>query len=172
MVDLVRSRDCVPIFKGDCLPVSIDDALATAGWVGGQGVKWTTSQRDELMVTASDGLCCGFLLWGSDEEADQWVSSTGVQPHYKTAVLGVGGWHIYTVAYEKYTWASRQGGPLVPQVYHPSDRLVFSNRGLWTTEDEFSLSGDPRAPNNYYLGFVSHAPSPLTSNTLGVQTSI
>lgn len=172
MPELVRTRDCVTIFKGDATPVAIDDALASTGWVGGQGVKWIASGRDELTVTRSDGLCCGFLLWGSDEPSDILTGLTGSQSHYRIGTLALGGWHIYTVAYEQYTWASRQAGPLVPIHYEPSDRLVFSLRGFWTKEDEWALTGDPRGLNNYYLGYVSQAPSSLTNNLLGVQTSI
>jgi hypothetical protein len=88
-------------------------------------------------------------------------------------VLGAGGWLISTLAYEKYTYLSRMGpGPLVPIEYHASDRLVFSLRGYWTTEDEWTLSGDPRAPNNYYIGFVAQAPSAATSGYMTIQVSI
>jgi hypothetical protein len=80
------------------------------------------------------------------------------QQVYQIATLCAGGWVIITVAFEKYTWASRQMGPLVPLVYAESDRLVFSNRGWWTKEDEWTLSGDPRAPNDYYIGYVVQPP--------------
>jgi len=61
---------------------------------------------------------------------------------------------------------------LVAIVYTASDRLVFSLRGYWTKEDEWTLSGDPRAPNNYFIGFVTQAPNTVTQGYLGVQTSI
>jgi hypothetical protein len=87
--------------------------------------------------------------------------------------VGAGGWHISTANYEKYTYVSRTGGgPLVPITYKASDRLVFSAGGLFTKEDEWSLSGDPRAPNSYYIGFVSQAPTADRNWHLGVQVSI
>lgn len=168
-----RTRDCIILFKGDTYPVSLDDKLVTGGWKGGQAVQWTASPKDELLVTYSDGLYAGFMLWGSDESSDQYTAMTRNQPVYRFATVGAGGWHILTSTYERYTYASRQGpGPLVPLTYHASDRLLFSLRGYWTREDEWTLSGDPRAPNSYYIGFVSQAPNPTTYGYMGIQVSI
>jgi hypothetical protein len=87
--------------------------------------------------------------------------------------LGAGGWMISTSTYEKYTYLSRIGlGPLVPIVYTESDRLLFSLRGYWTNEDEWTLSGDPRAPNGYYIGFLSQIPSVITSDYMTIQVGI
>lgn len=173
MPELLRTRDCIILVKGDAYGVTIDDAMAQAGWLGGQGVQWVTPSKDQPTVTLSDGLYSGFMLWGSNESSDQYTAITGQFPHYHYGVQGSGGWHIQTIAYEEYTWASRTGpGPLVPIVYNASDRLVFSLRGLYTKEDEWSLSGDPRAPNNYYIAFVTQAPSATTQGYLGVQVSI
>lgn len=125
------------------------------------------------MVSASDGLYAGFFLWGSDESSDQFTSMTRQQPTYRYAVIGYGGWMICTGSYERYTYLSRTGGgPLVPLVYNESDRLLFSLRGYWTKEDEWTLSGDPRMPNSYYIGFVSQAPTPARNNFMTIQTSI
>ena len=173
MPELIRTRDCVVLFKGDCYPVAIDTALAVGGWQGGQGVKWATPTGDLPTVTRSDGLYSGFALWGSNESSDQYTAMTGQFPAYRFLIMGGGGWLICTVSYEKYTYISRTfGGPLVPIVYTASDRLVFSLRGYWTNEDEWTLSGDPRAPNNYYIGFCSQAPSTATHDYMTVQTSI
>jgi hypothetical protein len=169
---LPRTRDCVATMKGDAYPVTISDAMAAQGWRGGQGVMWTDPTKDEFLVTLSDGLYAGFMLWGSDEQSDQFTSATRNQPHYRIGTCCAGGWVIYTVAFERYTWLSRQAGPLVEIDYHSSDRLVFSNRGYWTKEDEWTLSGDPRAPNNYFIGFVSQPPTPENGYYLTVQTSI
>jgi len=173
MPELIRSRDCIIMFKGDAYPVSISPAMATAGWQGGQGVMWAESSDDTMVVSISDGLYAGFALWGSDEDSDRFTSMTKNQPTYGFCIIGAGGWLISTTAFEQYTYLSRVGGgPLVPITYHESDRLVFSNQGKWTVEDEFSLSGDPRAPNNYYIGFVAQAPSPETKGFMTIQTSI
>lgn len=167
-----RNRDCHVLYKGDAYPVAISDALLTQGWPGGQGVMWSDSALDEFQVTFSDGLYGGFLLDGSNEIADQWIGMVGTQLKYRTATFCAGNWVISTRTYEHDTWASRQGGPVVPIQYMPGDRLVFSNRGLWTKEDEWALSGDPRGSNQYYLGSVSQAPTPDNNNYMTVQTSI
>ena len=172
MPEVPRTRDCMALFKGDCYPCELDDSLAASGWVGGQGVQWATNSKEGFFVKQSDGLFAGFLLWGSNESGDQHTAITGSQVRYKFGTLCAGFWLIMTTSFEKYTWASRQAGPLVPLVYAESDRLVFSNRGFWTKEDEWTLSGDPRAPNNYYLGFVAQAPTVANGHYMTIQSSI
>jgi hypothetical protein len=172
-MELPRTRDCIVLVKGDCYAVAVDNALAVSGWRGGQGVQWTTPVRGEPTVTNSDGLYAGFVLWGSNESSDQYTGLTTQFPTYRFLVLGAGGWLITTLAYEKYTYVSRTGGgPLVPISYQASDRLLFSLRGYWTIEDEWTLSLDPRRPNQYYIGFVAQAPSTSTSDYMTVQVSI
>jgi len=171
-VDVPRTRDCVAIYKGDAYPVTVSDAMATQGWRGGQGVRWLASPKDEFLVTFSDGLYAGFMLWGSDEISDQFTAATRNQPAYRFGTCCAGGWIILTIAFERYTWLSRQVGPLVEIDYHASNRLLFSNRGFWTTEDEWSLSGDPRAPNSYFIGFVMQPPTPENGHYMTIQTSI
>jgi hypothetical protein len=172
MSEIFRTRDCVVFFRGDSYAVTISDAMATNGWTGGQGAAWIDSSIDEFKVSYSDGLYGGFLLWGSNESSDQLVSFIQNQIDYKFAVLCLGGWLISTTTYEKYTWSSRQAGPLVPIVYQEGQRLRFSLRGFWTTEDEWTLSGDPRAPNNFFVGSVVQAPKDLNEFYLGIQTAI
>jgi hypothetical protein len=169
-----RNRDCIILVKGDAYAVAIDSVLAGSGWQGGQGVQWTTPVSAGLpTVTLSTGYYAGFALWGSDEPSDQYISSTRLFPSYRFLVLGAGGWLISTISYEKYTYVSRVGpGPLVPIVYSAGDRLVFSLRGYWTTEDEWTLSGDPRGANDYYIGFVAQVPSVVNSYYMSVQVSI
>ncbi len=173
-----RSRDCIILMKGDAYPVTVDDALATQGWSGGQGVKWVNPTSDEFLVTLSDGYYAGFMLWGSDESADQYTAMTRNQPYYKFGTVGAGGWQISTITYEKYTFLSRMsGGPLVPLVYHASDKLVFSIRGYWTKEiTEWVDSGIPelvaRGLNTYYIGFCSQAPTSYTNFYMSIQVSI
>lgn len=175
MPELPRTRDVVVLFKGDSYTVLVDDLMRSSGWQGGQAVKWTDSPRDEFLVTYSDGLYGGFLLWGSKESSDQFIAIEEQQPKYGYATLCLGGWLMSTRTFERYTYASRTGGgPLVPITYTVGQRLLFSLRGYWTNEDEWTLSGDPRAPNGYYIGSVVQAPAP---NELGVyymmiQTSI
>lgn len=172
MPELPRTRDCIAMFKGDAYPVTVSDEMAALGWRGGQGVKWKASPKDEFLVTFSDGLYAGFMLWGSDESSDKFTASTLNQPTYRFGTCCAGGWLIATDAYERYTWASRQAGPLVEIVYEASDRLVFSNRGFWTKEDEWTLSGDPRAPNSYFIGFVTQPPTADNKFYMTIQTSI
>ena len=174
MSDTPRFRECVVLYKGDAYFCEISDALALSGWHGGQGVQWSSNPKDGFFVTNSDGYYAGFMLNGSNESGDQYTGLTQNQPHYKIGTLCAGGWLIMTTSFETYTWNSRHGiGPAnVPIVYNESDRLVFSNRGYWTNEDEWALSGDPRAPNNYFIGFIIQVPSAATDYFMTIQTSI
>lgn len=172
MPEQFRTRDCVILFKGDAYPVTVDTPMAINGWKGGQGVQWVASTKDEFLVTHSDGLYAGFALWGSDESSDEFTAMTRNQPAYQFTTAGAGGWVIMTTTYEKYTYQSRQSGPLVPITYSASDRLVFSLRGYFTKQDEWSISGDPRAPNSYFIAFVIQAPSSATSDYMTIQVSI
>lgn len=174
MTSIERSRDVIILFKGVTVTVDVTDQDASDGWVGGQGFQWTPAPSgDRLMATKSDGLYGGFALWGSNETSDEFVATTRNQPIYKYVVLGAGGWMIATRNFEQYTYASRTGGgPLVPLSYSPSDRLVFSLRGLFTKEDEWTLSGDPRAPNSYYIAYVAQKPTPERNGYMTIQVSI
>ena len=172
-MEVFHTRDVIVFFKGATITVDVTELDARRGWLGGQGFQWVNAGEDRLLATRSDGLYGGFALWGSDEASDEFTAMTRNQPSYKFVVLGAGGWLISTANYEKYTYASRVGGgPLVPIVYRASDRLVFSLRGLWTIEDEWTLSGDPRGANDYYIGFVTQRPAAERNWYLGVQVSL
>jgi len=173
MPEIFRTRDVIVFSKGATLTVEVTADTAAAGWRGGQGLQWSPVTGDRIVAKLSDGLYGGFALWGSDESSDEFTAMTRNQPTYRYVVLGAGGWLISTSTYEKYTYASRVGpGPLVPITYNPSDRLVFSLRGYWTKEDEWSLSGDPRAPNSYYIGFVAQKPTPSRNDYMTIQVSV
>jgi len=172
MAEIIRTRDCTVHFKGDAYPVMLSPAMLTAGWPGCQGVMWSDSPKDEFQVTFSDGHYGGFLLWGSDEPSDQWTAMTGQQLKYGYGILCAGGWLISTTTYEKYTYASRiGGGVLVPITYEVGTRLVFSLRGLWTNEDEWTLSGLP-VENTYFLAYIVQAPRASNNYNLVLQTAI
>lgn len=166
-----RNRDVHVLFKGDAYPVAVSDSLIASGWAGGQGVRWIDSTRDEFLVDRSDGLYGGFLLWGSNEDADQYIGMVGSQQKYRVGTFCGGGWLIATRTFEKYTWTSRQGGPLVPITYQVGERLLFSNRGLFTNEDEWTLSGDPRGSNGFYIGCVVQTAG-VVPDYITIQTSI
>ena len=171
-LDLIRSRDCVVFVKGETFEVSVSPAMIAGGWAGGQGVQWTTSSTDNFTVTYSSGRWGGFLIWGSDESADQYTAMTGQQITYGYAVMVAGRGLISTKSYEQYTYASRMaGGPFIPLVYEASDLLYFSLRGLWTIEDELTLSGSPLAPA-MPTGVVSQVPKNVNEFFLGVQTTL
>jgi hypothetical protein len=174
MPELVRTRDVVAQFKGDAITVAVSPAMISGGWVGGQGVQWTSAPTDDFMVTYSDGRYGGFLLWGSNEDSDQYVSFYRQQVTYGHAVLCFGGWLISTSSFEQYTYASRIAGPLVPIVYTAGQRLLFSLRGLFTNEDEWTASLDPRRPNGFYIGNVVMPPvlNERGIPFLSVQTSL
>jgi len=169
--DIVRGRDCVMFLKDDVFMVSVDDAMIQGGWPGGQGVQWVNSSADEFVVTYSSGLFGGFLLWGSDESADEFTAMTGQQLKYGYAVLCAGSALISTSSYERYTYASRLVPPLVPLVYNASDTLYFSLRGLWTKEDELTLSGSPLAPAQN-TARVAQVPMPVNQHFLGIQVAL
>ena len=170
MPELFRSRDCIVFVKGDTITVAVDDELIQNGWTGGSGVEWTDSASDEFRVTRSTGRFGGFLVWGSNESADQYTGMTGQFPYYGYGQMFFGGNLISTSSYEKYTWASRQSGPLVPLTYNPQDKLYFSLRGLWTKEDEWTLSGDPRAPNTNMAAVTVQAPKANNNYFIAIQT--
>jgi len=171
--EILRTRDVIIFNKGATFTVAVTDRAATLGWQGGQCFQWVPSTEDQMLADLSDGLYGGFALWGSSESSDQFTSMTRNQPAYKYVTLGAGGWLIGTTAFEKYTYVSRiGGGPLVPIIYYASDRLVFSLRGFWTSEDEWTLSGDLRAPNNYFVGFVAQRPTPERNGYMTIQVSI
>jgi hypothetical protein len=171
-MEIPRTRDVIIFTKDLSIPVMLDDTIVRAGWVGGQGVTWTPSPDDNFLATFSDGTFGGFLLWGSDESSDQFSAYTKNQPTYQFGVVGVGSWCISTIAYEKYTLESRMAGPLVLNTYIVGHRLHFSNRGLFTPQDEFTISGDPRAPNIFFVGSIIQAPGPSNNNYLTAQTTI
>jgi len=124
------------------------------------------------MVSYSTGLYGGFLVFGSDEAGDRFTAIEKQQPRYRYATFFSGGCLIATRAYEVYTYASRVSGPpYTPIIYGPNDILYLSKRGLWTNEDEMTLSGDPKAPC-FFTGFVSKLPKPSNQMFLGIQTSM
>lgn len=172
-LDIVRGRDCVMFGKGDAHPVVVDDAMLQGGWAGGQGVMWVDSDLPEPVVTYSNGLYGGFMLWGSDESADQFTASTRVTlVHPQSAVMMAGNAVISTSSYERYTYASRVAGPLVPLVYQAGNPLYFSRRGLWTNEEEASQGVPLAFAPAFFTGFVVQTPSPSNQYYLGVQTSL
>lgn len=173
MSEIIRSRDCVVFYYGDRQTVTVDEAMVTGGWPGAQGVQWVDAPPgvDDRIVTYSEGLYGGFLVWGSDESGDRFTAMTRQQPYWRYATMFSGGCLISTTSYERYTYASRLAGPLVPLVYGPNDPLYFSLRGLWTKEDELTLSASPLAPA-FFCGFVAQVPKTINNFFLGIQTSL
>jgi hypothetical protein len=171
--EIIRTRDVIVFVKGLTFTVPVTPRAATLGWQGGLFFQWTQPVGDEMLADLSDGLYGGMALYGSDETSDKYTSMTGNQSAYKYVTLMAGGWLIATTAFEKYTYASRMGGgPLVPIDYHASDRLVISLNSRLTSEDEWSLSGDPRAPNSYFIAFLSQIPTSGRNGYMTVQLSI
>lgn len=164
------TRDLVVHVKGDTVPVAMTSQLALSGWAGGQAMEWAAPSGEDLTVRASDGFASGFMLWGSNETSDNHTSMTRNQLYYGFATMCLGGWFIDTLTFERYTYASRQAGPLVPLVYKPETPLKFSLTGKWTPEDELDLSGNPRGPNPNVYGYVTRIPSTWSDGYLGVQT--
>jgi len=173
-MELPRTRDVITLAKGTANTVLVDAAMAGNGWPGGQGVTWVNDPLgDNFLVSYSDGTYGGFLLWGSNEASDQFISSVQSQSLYRYAVVCTGTWIISTNTYEKYTYESRTGGgPLVPNTFVVGARLRFSLRGLFTPQDEWTLSGDTRAPNDLYIAQVVQVPGPTNNSYLMLQSSI
>lgn len=168
MPETPRSRDLIVHKKGDAYAVIVAPALAVSGWSGGQGAQWCSSSRDELTVALSDGLAQTFFLWGSDETADKYTSMSRNQPTYNYAVVGMGGWVISTRSFEQYTYATRALPNPTPITYTPSEDLFYSLSGKLTNEDEWTLSGDTRTPNENVVGVVIQAPKSVTNNYITV----
>ena len=145
--------------------------MVQGGWPGGQGVQWVGSIDDKMLVTYSRGKFGGFLVWGSDEIGDDYAATTRNQPHYQFATMLFGATVLSTSSYERYTLASRLAPPLVPLTYSENDILYFSLRGLWTKEDELTLSGDPDAPS-VAAGVVVQVPQSWNREFLGIQTTM
>ena len=152
-------------------PVGPSTGLLATGWPGGLGVCWGTTTKDSLIVTPSTGpFASGFLLWGSSESGNQYIGFTSTPTQHQIAVMCSGAWVILTSTYEKYTWASRQAGPLVEVAYTLNAPLYFSRRGYFTVEDEADLVADPLGPS-IPVGFVARTRS-LPDGKLGVQTTL
>lgn len=171
-MEITRTRDVVVLYKDLAIPVRLDSSLLQAGWPGGQGVQWAPSSSDNLVVMASDGVGAAFLLWGSNEESDQFVSYTQNQLTSTHAVACTGTWIISTSSYESHTYESRQLGPLVANTFVPGEQVFFSYRGLLTPQDEWDVNGDPRAPNPYPVGTVIQVPDSTNNFYLMLQTSL
>lgn len=172
MPEIFRTRDVIVFKQGLTYTVAADSAMLAAGWAGGQGLMWKESTKDEFLTTSTDGVRgAGFALWGSDEDSDKLTAITGQQASYGYVVLCCGSWIISTRTFEQYTLASRLSPPLVALTYNPSDQLYWSLDGRFTKEDEWAISGDPRAPNPYPVGYVAQTPA-QANGFLSIQTTL
>jgi len=170
MNEVFRSRDVVVFVKGSAFTPAATPSFLASGWPGGRGTRWVDATIDDFVVEGTDGdRGAGFTLWGSNEDSDQFTAMTNQQVTYGYVVICFGTWLFATRTYEKYTWASRQIPPLVEITYTESEPLYWSLRGYWTNEDEWTLSGDPRAPNTNNVGYCSQAP---IDGFLTVQSSL
>lgn len=169
---IAQTRDCVALVVDASLPVLVDDAMAAGGWVGGTGVSWSSATSDTFLVSYSDGAPGGFLLWGSNEDSDQYVAYQANQPTYKFAQACFGSWVISTVAFEQYTLESRLLRPLAENTFVVGQRLRFSLRGLFTPQDEWLISADPRGSNGNEIGMIIQAPSSRNNYHLMLQTAL
>ena len=174
MPEIIRARDCIVFYKTDAYTVAVSDEMVRGGWSGGQCVQWVDapSGMDDRIVTYARGLYGGYLVWGSSEQGDDYVSMTRSQPTYQYATIFLGGSLIATSTYERYTYESRAaGGPLIPLVYEMNDHLYFSLRGRWTKQDELSIISDINAPA-FFTGFVTQKPKANNNYFLSLQTGI
>lgn len=182
-LSVVLNRDLVLLHKGDTLPVSIDSDMAASGWSGGQFVRWVDAGTGMPTVTVANGTYCGFMMFGSDEEGDQWTSFVASQVTYKSAILTFGGNVFYTRTYEVEGYMYRHGlGPSAPLVYEPNQVLYISENGKITNENESNTAlfpahdfpdGSPIVANSFvFFGVCSVPPDDvLTSGFICVQTN-
>lgn len=148
-------QDLIIMSRGTTITVRVTDRVAVGGWGGGQWFRWVKSERDDFLVDYSDGVFGGFALYGSNESNELFTSMQDHQPHYRYCTVGFGGWMLSLRNYELYTYSSRQSGPLELIDYQPNDPLFISLNGKLTVEDEWDLSGDSRAPNDWAVGYVA-----------------
>jgi len=167
MLELPRTRDLIVLKKGASFPVALHPSVIASGWAGGQGLMWDDSPKDEFRVNASDGeRGGGFALKGSNEDSDVLTGMSENQTVYGFVVLCSGSWLISTRIFERLTLAS---GRTVPITYTPGDKLLWSLTGKLTNEDEWTVSVDPRAPNENYVGHLVQAP---VEGFITVQTTL
>lgn len=170
MPEIVRNRDVVIFRKGDGTTVRAAPSMVSTEWVGGQGIEWFDVGEDDVTVQITDGVGGGFILWGADEDSDRFTGMTRNQPVYEFVVVGLGGWLISTRSFEQFTFATRGLPSPTPIVYQAQELLFFSLSGLWTNEDEWTLDGDPRAPNENIMGVVAQVPASANNNYLAIHT--
>lgn len=152
-----RVRDLHYVLKGDVTPVRASPGMLSSGWTAGQGLQWFDSDSDVFSVEVSTGHFGGFTLYGSSDSYDEYTSIFGAQPRYGFTLLCTGTWVIELRTFERYTYASRQAGPLVALSYVVGDKLLFGLTGKFTKEDEWQASGDPRGSNPFFAGVVVQA---------------
>lgn len=177
------ARDLVLMVKGDSFTVQVADELAQTGWAGGQFVKYTTPVGGFPTVNQADGRYCGFFIFGSDEQADQFTSMTQQNTLYNYAVLQFGGNVFYTRTFEELGYLARNGlGPAVPLVYTPNQFLYISENGKITNENESDQAlfpahnfpdGSPVVDNSFIaFGLCFCPPGPVTRGYIGCQSNI
>lgn len=177
------ARDLVLMVKGDSMTVQVSDELDAEGWAGGIFAKYTTPVGGFPTVTRADGRYCGFFIFGSDEQADQFTAMTRQNVVYSYVTLQFGGNVAYTRTFEEYGYLARNGlGPMVPLVYTPNQLLYISENGKVTNENESDLG--VFGPHNFPdgtpvpdLSFVAFGlcfcpPMAVTNFYIGIQTNI
>lgn len=159
-----QDRDVAILIKAESFTPKVHPDLIESGWDGGTVVKWVHDPHGDFMV----GRCgptdnpSGFLLWGSNEDADQFISMTEQQPKIGYAVMFFGDVVFRTRTYERYTQASRNGpGPLVELPYIVGEELYISENGKLTSEKEH--------PDAEAYGLLATAPTEKTKFYIGVQ---
>lgn len=175
------SRDLVLFHKGDTATFKIHPSLANRGWSGGQFLRWVDDGSGEPCLGLADGRYCGFAAFGSDEVADRFTTMTRQNEVYQYVGLFFGGNFIATRTYEKYTYASRHSGPLVPLTYESQQFLYVSENGKITPEDESDPAvnpgglfpdGSPIEIRFLFFGLCAVPPTAATNGFIYVQTNV
>jgi hypothetical protein len=175
------SRDCSMFHKGDTMPMRISDEMAAIGWAGGTFVKWVDDGSGQPCLGIADGRYCGFVPFGSNETGDRYTAMTGQNPLYKYVSIYFGGNFMATITYERYTYASRHAGPLVPLVYQAQQFLYVSENGKITLEDESDVAvnaghtfpdGSPIVTPFLFFGLCAVPPTAASKFYMAVQTNV
>lgn len=177
------ARDLVLMVKGDSMTVQVAQSLVDSGWDGGMFAKYTFPVGGFPTIEKADGRYCGFFIFGSNEQADQFTAMTQQNTTYSYVVLQFGGNVAYTRTFEEYGYLARHGlGPNVPLVYTPNQLLYISENGQVTNENESDLGVYP--PHNFpdgtpvpNLSFIAFGlcfcpPQTVTNFYIGIQTNI
>jgi hypothetical protein len=177
--DHIVNMDVQVQYKGNSMPVYVDDTLSASGWRGGQWVKYISNTvgnvKNVRVVDASDGVSvAGFLVRGSDfhpqiQQPGGWdlrnseYNYSSYKPtNTRVVTMIFEGSFIFKV-YEKFAFPNRDSGTSL--VYTWNTPVAVSDRGYLTTVADATASG---IVTPFVVGYVWLVPSEDNEYSLGV----